>query len=145
MPDWLVTHFGEASLAALFVYSFLSSTLLPGGSEIALAALVAAQPAQATAAVLVATVGNTLGGLTSYACGRWLPPRPALAESRAGRAMQRFGAPALLLSWLPLIGDLLCVAAGWLRIHWFAATLAIATGKLARYALVAEGVRRLGG
>ena len=145
MPDWLANHFGEASLAALFIYSFVSSTLLPGGSEIALAALVAAQPGQAMAAVLVATVGNTLGGLTSYACGRWLPQKPGLADSRAGRAMQRWGAPALLLSWLPLIGDLLCVAAGWLRIHWLAATVAIAAGKLARYVLVAEGIRQLSG
>jgi membrane protein YqaA with SNARE-associated domain len=145
MPGWLTEHFGEASLAALFVYSFLSSTLLPGGSEVALVAVLVAQPGDTALAVTLATLGNTLGGLTSYACGRWLPQRPELAESRAGRAMQRWGAPALLLSWLPLIGDLLCVAAGWLRIHWAAATLAIAVGKLARYALVAEAVHRLNG
>lgn len=145
MPGWLSEHFGEASLLALFIYSFLSSTLLPGGSEIALAAVVAATPAQTVAALLWATLGNTLGGLTSYACGRWLPQRPGLLESRAGQAMHRYGAPALLLSWLPLVGDLLCVAAGWLRIHWLAAIVAIAAGKFARYALVAEGVRRLSG
>ena len=145
MPGWLTEHFGEASLAALFVYSFLSSTLLPGGSEVALVAVLVAQPGDTALAVTLATLGNTLGGLTSYACGRWLPQRPELAESRAGRAMQRWGAPALLLSWLPLIGDLLCVAAGWLRIHWLAATLAIAIGKLARYVVVAEGVRHFSG
>ena len=55
--------------------------------------------------------------------------------------MHRYGAPALLLSWLPLIGDLHCVAAGWLRIHLGWSLLAMAAGKAARYWLVIEGVR----
>jgi membrane protein YqaA with SNARE-associated domain len=51
--------------------------------------------------------------------------------------VQRYGAPALLLSWVPLIGDALCVAAGWLRVSVIRATLYIAIGKLARYAAIA--------
>jgi membrane protein YqaA with SNARE-associated domain len=142
MLEALSAHFGEASLAALFIYSFLSATLLPGGSEVALGAVLLAQPASFWTPLLLATVGNTLGGMTSYACGRWLPQRPTVMDSRAGRAMHRYGAPALLLSWVPIIGDLLCVAAGWLRVHWLVSALAIAVGKFVRYWVVAVAVAR---
>jgi membrane protein YqaA with SNARE-associated domain len=128
-----------AALAGLFGASFLSATLLPGGSELALGALVAAWPERSALAVIVATCGNTLGGLTSFLIGRLLPqPR---ADGRALALARRFGVPALLFSWVPLIGDALCVASGWLRHPWIPAALAIAAGKAARYVVVAESVR----
>jgi membrane protein YqaA with SNARE-associated domain len=89
----------------------------------------------------LATIGNTLGGLTSYGVGRLLP-KPATAP-RALAIARRWGVPALLLSWLPVIGDALCVASGWLRQNLAAAALAIAVGKLARYLALAGGVRLL--
>lgn len=141
MPEWLSAAFADLPLLGLFAYSFLAATLLPGGSEIALAAYVASTPDHAPLALLLATCGNTLGGLTSWAVGRFLPPSEKLKASRAGRWIHRYGAPALLLSWLPLIGDLLCVAAGWLRINVWWSGLAMAAGKAARYWLVIEGVR----
>jgi membrane protein YqaA with SNARE-associated domain len=85
-------------------------------------------------AILVATAGNTLGGLTSYVLGRVLPPRETL---RGIEWVRRHGAPALLLSWLPVIGDGLCVAAGWLRMNPVLAAVFIAVGKFARYCVVA--------
>lgn len=130
-----------APLAGLFAAAFLSATVLPGSSEIALAALVADAPGLTAAAVLVATVGNTLGGLTSYAMGRALPAPPQ--DNRALTLVRRFGVWALLLSWVPLIGDALCIASGWLRQHVLLAACAIAVGKFVRYLVVAEGVRRL--
>ena len=128
-------------LAGLFVSAFVSATILPGNSEIVLAALVAHAPDLRWTAILVATLGNTLGGLTSYALGRLLP-RPA-GPSRALALAQRFGIPALLLSWVPLLGDALCVASGWLRQNVALAALAIAAGKFVRYVAIAEGVRWL--
>lgn len=141
MPEWLSAVFADLPLLGLFAYSFLAATLLPGGSEIALAAYVARSPEQAGSALLLATLGNTLGGLSSWLIGRYLPPSEKLKAGRAGRWMHRYGAPALLLSWVPLIGDLLCVAAGWLRINVAWSLLAMAAGKAARYWLVIEGVR----
>ena len=44
----------------------------------------------------------------------------------------------LLLAWAPLIGDALCVAAGWLRLHWLPCCLFMAIGKFVRYWLVAQ-------
>jgi membrane protein YqaA with SNARE-associated domain len=126
------------SLWTLFASSFLAATLLPGGSEVVLFAVLSATPELAWRAVAIATLGNTLGGLTSYALGRLLPTAKPL---RGISILQRYGAPALLLSWVPLIGDALCVAAGWLRVHPVLATVYIALGKLARYAAIAVLMR----
>ncbi len=131
----------DLSLWALFVSAFVSSTLLPGNSEIVLVAVLKAGGAAPAAAVAVATVGNTLGGLTTYGIGRLLPSR--VPESAAIRRVRRFGPAALLLSWLPFAGDALCAAAGWLRLNAAACTLAMAAGKAARYVVVAQAVTLL--
>ena len=93
----------------------------------------------------VATLGNTLGGLSSYAIGRLLPDEKALEKKLRGNLrgiewVSRHGSPILLLSWVPLIGDLLCVAAGWLRVNWLFATLFIAVGKFGRYWAIAAAM-----
>jgi len=131
----------DASLWALFASAFVSSTILPGNSEIVLVAVLKGAGAAPVAAVTVATIGNTLGGLTTYLLGRLLPSR--LPENAALARVRRFGAAALLLSWVPFIGDALCAAAGWLRLPWTACTLAMAAGKLARYAAIAHAVTLL--
>ena len=137
MFDWS----GEAGLATLFVAAFLSATVLPANSEIVLVAVLRAFPERAMEALAVATLGNTLGGATTYGIGRLLPHRNVPA-ARALAWVRRYGALALLLSWVPLIGDALCLAAGWLRVPVRAAMLAMAAGKLARYVVVVEAVAR---
>ena len=129
----------DTSLAGLFALSFLAATLLPGGSEIALFAFVEGHPDRVTEALVLATVGNTLGGMTSYACGRFLPKWRRLERVPQMDLVRRYGSASLLLAWAPLIGDLLCVAAGWLRTNWLAAMLFMAAGKGARYVLIAAG------
>ena len=136
--DWL--SFGsDAGLWGLFVGSFLAATLLPGGSEVLLFALLREHPQTLWLALALATLGNTLGGMTSYACGRWLPQARRCAAWPWHARLQRWGSPVLLLAWAPVIGDALCVAAGWLRINWLGCALFMALGKAARYALVAQG------
>jgi len=122
-------------LLGLFAASFVAATLFPLPSEAALYAYLQANPADTALAVAVATVGNTLGGMTSYAIGR-LFPRQKINE-KAENWLRRFGAPVTFFAWLPVIGDGLCVAAGWLRIHWAAALAFMAAGRLARYLAVA--------
>jgi membrane protein YqaA with SNARE-associated domain len=128
------------TLPALFLSSFLAATLLPGGSEVVLFAVIAREPALLWPALGWATLGNTLGGLTSYLLGRLLPRKdaPAAATARALRWLQRFGSPALLLSWAPVAGDALCVAAGWLRVNALAVLLFLAVGKFLRYWAVSQ-------
>lgn len=140
--DWLAISSGisaEAGLWGLFVASFLSATLLPGGSEAALFAYLRLYPEQSGIALALATLGNTAGGMTSWACGRWLPKWQGLDTLPHLDTIQRWGAPALLLAWAPLIGDALCVAAGWLRLSWLPCAAFMAVGKFARYWLVAQG------
>ena len=132
MFDWSA----EAGLAALFAAAFVSATVLPANSEIVLAAVVNGYPERLWAAIAVATLGNTLGGLTTYGIGRLLP-RKRLPPERTLGAVRRYGAWALLLSWVPIAGDALCAAAGWLRVPLGRATLAMALGKAGRYVAVA--------
>ena len=123
------------SLWALFASSFLAATLLPGGSEFVLAGVLNAYPQQYWPALAVATFGNTLGGMSSYLIGRIIPPR---GELKGLQWIRRYGSPALLLAWVPVIGDLLCVAAGWVRVNPWLAALFMALGKFARYLVIAS-------
>jgi len=125
------------SLAGLFASSFLSATLLPGNSEIVFVALLHQMPELEGRALAVATLGNTLGGMTSYLVGRLLP-KPQ--QNRALAWLTRHGPAALLLSWVPVIGDGLCVAAGWLRQNIVAVAVFITVGKFARYWTLAAGL-----
>ena len=97
-------------------------------------ALLKLHPDQLWSALAIASIGNTLGGMTSYLLGRFLPQD---RNHRAAAWLHRHGSPALLLAWAPLIGDALCVAAGWLRINPWHAALFMFLGKAARYAAVA--------
>ena len=132
----------DASLWSLFISAFLSSTLLPGGSEAVLAYLATDDQHLPLTLLVVATLGNTLGGMTSWGIGRLIAikfPARGLVKSNHQKAMerlQRWGSPLLLLSWLPVIGDPLCVAAGWLRLHWLLSLLFIGAGKAVRYAVI---------
>ncbi len=128
------------TLGALFAASFLAATLLPGGSEAALFGVLKLQPELLWPALGVATLGNTLGGLSSYLIGRLIPPKNDL---KGLALIRRWGSPALLLSWVPLIGDPLCVAAGWLRLDPLWSTLFIATGKFLRYGVIAAATTAL--
>ena len=126
-----------AELAGLFIAAFAAATLIPLPSEAALYAYLQLHPERLALAVAVATVGNTAGGMTSYLIGRLIPQKQF--HAKALDWLHRYGAPATFLAFLPIIGDALCVAAGWLRIHWLAALGFMAAGRLARYIAVAWG------
>jgi membrane protein YqaA with SNARE-associated domain len=126
----------QAGLWSLFVASFIAATLLPGGSEVVLIAVIHQHPDLLWIAVAVATLGNTLGGATSYLLGRLIPNR---VHHKAIIYLHKYGYWALLFSWVPLFGDALCVAAGWLRFNPALSLLLFAVGKLFRYLLVAGG------
>jgi membrane protein YqaA with SNARE-associated domain len=131
-----------AGPAALFIGSFLASTLLPGGSEAMLLFALSHSSQEPWLLWLVATLGNTLGGLSSWWLGRWLArrfPGRDLNKPQHRRALQRisrYGSPVLLLSWLPVVGDPLCVAAGWSGVRLLPAAVYIGGGKALRYAAI---------
>ena len=134
--QWLaLPQFG---LSTVFVVSFISATLLPLGSEPAVFGLIKLNPELFWPAILVATVGNTLGGAASWWMGLGAhkavdKARGSNTELRALRWLQRLGPKACLLSWRPGVGDPLCAMAGWLRLPFWRCVLYMAIGKLARY------------
>lgn len=131
-------------LPALFVLSFLASTMLPLGSEWLLAALLL-QKQDPALTVVVATAGNYLGACTSYYIGIYggdfltskLLRIDDAQRLRAERYFARYGSWALLFSWLPIVGDPLCLAGGILRIPFLRFSLLVASGKALRYSVVA--------
>lgn len=126
------------ALASLFGSSFLSATLLPGSSEALLIALLVAKKASVYGLIVAASAGNTLGGITNIFLGRLLPlKRQGRWHDTAITWLHRLGPAALLLSWLPVIGDLLCVLAGWMRFAWLPVLLFLAVGKTLRYIVIA--------
>lgn len=188
--DWLLATLALPSvgLSAIFLVSFISATLLPLGSEPAVFGYIQLSPHMFWPAVLIATLGNTLGGATSYWMGlgahkayeTWKEKHDAHEAEKAREAareegvatgvadptieqanaaalasaqpseapkgapggrwnerarawMTRLGPPALLLSWLPVVGDPLCAAAGWLRLSFWPCVIYMAIGKFGRY------------
>ncbi|HED6272249.1 TPA: DedA family protein [Enterobacter sichuanensis] len=126
------------SLASLFASSFLSATLLPGNSEVVLVAMLLSGVSQPWLLVLIATMGNSLGGLTNVILGRFFPLRETSRwQEKVVGWLKRYGAATLLLSWMPVIGDLLCLLAGWMRISWGPVLFFLCLGKAVRYVLVA--------
>ncbi len=129
------------SLYGLFLSALLSSTLLPGGSEAVLLWLQQQGEHSNHTLLWIATAGNTLGGLSTWWIGRMIAQRwgeklQHKIDPRAAKWIQKHGAPALLLSWLPVIGDGLCLAAGWFQVRFIPALLLIAIGKAARYSVL---------
>jgi membrane protein YqaA with SNARE-associated domain len=120
----------DASLASLFAAAFVAATLVPVSSEAALFAVLKMHGDLLWSALAVATLGNTLGGMTSYLIGRFIGSKKPLTQLERVR---RYGAPALLLAWLPIVGDALCVASGWLKLNWISVAIFQAVGRFARY------------
>lgn len=151
----------KVGLSAIFLISLVSATLLPLGSEPAVFAYIKLKPDMFWPVLAVATLGNTLGGIIDWWMGygaklallRYRLRRSHLKHGHAhaqaaspsqpaGKAplgkryvrwMRLRGAPILLLSWLPGIGDPLCTLAGWLRISFWPSVCYMTVGKFLRY------------
>jgi membrane protein YqaA with SNARE-associated domain len=142
----LVSDF--TAYAGLFANAFVAATLIPVPSEPAFIALLATNSGSPVLLTLVATVGNTVGALVNFVLGRWIEhyrERPwfPISQQRYQSACEqfgRYGVWALLLSWIPVIGDPLTIAAGALRVPVAKFLLLTGLGKLIRYGMLAAGV-----
>jgi membrane protein YqaA with SNARE-associated domain len=128
----------QFGLFTVFIISMISATLLPLGSEPAVFGLVKLNPDLFWPAILVATVGNTIGGGISW----WMGYGAELLyermqhkrfEARALSWLDRFGPKACLLSWLPGVGAPLCAVAGLLKMPFWPCVGYMAIGKFLRY------------
>ena len=137
----------ENQLIIMFASAFVSASLLPGNSEIVFSTIatqtILFEHSLITSPLIwlvcVATIGNTLGSLLTLYFGRLIPEPKSLNHKYAERVihkLNRYGTIMLLLSWLPLLGDLLCGVAGWLRLPLLKSAFYIFMGKLIRYLLL---------
>jgi membrane protein YqaA with SNARE-associated domain len=148
LSAWLQSWLGaEAGLWGLFFSALISATLLPGSSEIVMTALVTAYPSLAWPSLFVATAGNLVGSALSFGMG--YAARQGYAnfqgvkvdlESPRAQRLRKLGPPALFLAFLPLVGDALVVAAGWLKLPFWHSMAWVAAGKATRYGLLLLGL-----
>jgi membrane protein YqaA with SNARE-associated domain len=130
-------------LPGLFFSAFISSTIAPGGSEAVLAYMVSQRHFDVQELVIIAAIGNTLGAMTTWGLGMLTAKKfsvPALLPEKKQNALniiKRRGIWVLFFSWLPIIGDCLWFAGGWLKLPILPALLVILLGKLGRYAVIA--------
>ena len=144
MPDWLTSllqffSLPEVGLPAIFAVAFLAATLLPMATEPSLFGFIKLNPDQFWWAIIIATIGNTLGGMLTYWMGYGVHHAYAKRHEAPPKHflwLKRMGAPVLLLSWLPIIGDALCVMAGWLKLPWRGVLVYMTLGKFVRFVVM---------
>lgn len=127
----------HTGLLAVFVVAFISATLLPMGSEPLVFAMIKARPDLFWLTLLLATLGNTLGGVVNYGLGYGAKKAFTREKQSTWFAwLQRYGAKTMLLAWLPVIGDPICLLGGWLRLPFWACVGYMAVGKFLRYLVI---------
>ncbi|MBQ2365476.1 MAG: DedA family protein [Alistipes sp.] len=126
----------------LFLGSFLAATVVPFSSDILLVGMLIAGGEPITT-VTVATIGNWLGGLTSYWIGwlgklewleRWFKVKPATIE-RHKATVHRWGVWLALMTWLPIVGDIFAIVLGFYKVKFLPSALWMLVGKCARFVM----------
>jgi len=127
-------------LWGLFFGSFLAATVVPFSSDALFAGILMAG-CNPVASLLVGTLGNWLGGLTSYLIGwigKWVwiekvfrVKRETLEKQRS--KIDKWGAWLAFFTWLPFVGDVFAIALGFYRVSPVKSSLYMLVGKFARF------------
>jgi membrane protein YqaA with SNARE-associated domain len=134
----------DLGLIGLFLGCLLSATVIPFSSEALVAGALLLDYSPWTV-VLVATLGNTIGGMTCYLLGRlckwsWIEKWLKVKEETLAKAhekVEKYGSLAALLAWLPVVGDPIAIALGLMRTRVLPTTVLMFLGKGLRYMVVA--------
>jgi membrane protein YqaA with SNARE-associated domain len=153
MSEWFNTILStlalpEYGLSAVFVMSFISATLVPIGSEPIMFGILKVEPDMFWSVVVIATVGNTLGGAFGWWTGHIAHKlRDTLTkketsghDARILNWLHSFGPKACLFSWLPVVGDPMCILAGWIRLPFWPCVAYMCVGKFIRYVIFMAGL-----
>lgn len=134
----------------MFIAAFLAGSLVPISSEVVMTALYAAGTSPLELLVW-GTLGNVLGSLFNYGVGslgreewilRYCKVTPEKLE-RGRRYVRRYGPLTGLLSWVPLLGELISVALGFMRVNFYLSTFYITIGKLVRYGALLYALQQI--
>ncbi len=130
-------------MISLFLSSFLAATILPISSEVHLAYL-SSSSEESYVLLIVASLGNFLGGLTCYYLGilgkwEWLEKYFKIKISKIEKYKKKLenlrGWPALFC-WLPIFGDPLAVTYGFMKSPVISFSIFMFLGKFLRYAVI---------
>ena len=135
-----MTESAELGYLGLFIASFLAATVVPFSSEVVFSALVFGG-LDPWICVVVASLGNWLGGMSSYFLGRlgkmeWIEKYLRVKREKIEtyrERIQKYGDWFAFFSFLPGIGDIIAVASGFFRCRWWIVTISMLLGKFARY------------
>lgn len=123
----------------LFSSGFISATLFPGGSEVLFVYYLKQFESLKWGLFLAVTLGNSLGGIVTYMMGYYIQfgqQKAAIKYPKTLLFCKKWGTLALLLSWLPVIGDVICLFVGWLKLPKPISFLSILLGKSLRYLFI---------
>ena len=138
---WYFLSLTDVGLAILAATSFLAASILPFGSEPYFVAFLELHPEKFIIACLIASLGNTLGGLSTWYLGR-LGNKIVSSDSKFAnypktmRFLEKYGAKLLVFSWFPIIGDVMSGMAGWMRLPLIPCLLYMLIGKSLRYMMI---------
>ena len=133
-------NLAEWGYFGLFIASFLAATIIPFSSELVLSILIAKNYDLSTS-LFVASIGNWIGGLSSYLIGRigsWNTIEKYLKVKRKNillwkKKIDSWGGILAFLCWLPVIGDPIAIALGFFRTNFLVVSLFMLIGKFIRY------------
>lgn len=127
-------------LAGLFIGTFLAATVVPFSSD-ALYIGILATGINPVVCLVTGTLGNWIGGITTYFLGRvarweWIErvfkvKRETLEKQK--KHIDRFGVWTALVSWVPFIGDVLVIALGFYKTPAVPTIILLLIGKFLRF------------
>lgn len=145
MIEWVQAHLVAGTpVWAMLGVTFVAALFVPFGAEVAVAAIVKLKPELYWPSILVAALGHTTASMGGFALGYLAKATLSSdAHSKYGPVLRKWGAPSMVLTAVPGIGDPFAVVAGWMRLHPLPSTLWCAAAKLARFCLWGAGVSLL--
>jgi membrane protein YqaA with SNARE-associated domain len=143
MLDCLIEFSKDYGYLGMAFISFLAGTVVPITSEVVLVFFLnlGLNPLILT---LSAAAGNTLGGISCFLMGYLTNEErvqkffkiPDRRMKRADKMIQKYGFWTASISFVPVIGEVLLVSLGVMRVNKYKVILVMALGKLLRYLLI---------
>ncbi len=141
--DALIQFLVDHGAGGMFWAAFLSGSVFPCSSEVVMGILYE-MGVSLNLLLLYGTAGNVLGSVLNFGIGRlgreewiehYLKVSPEKLE-RGKKYVRKYGCWAGVFSWLPVLGELVTVAMGYLRVNPLSSLLVISASKFLRYYLL---------